>query len=470
MGSLLGGGTTTTNSNQSTSSSTSPWAPQATQVQNLFGQAQQNEQQQASNGPYQGNYVAGQNPYQSAANSNEFNNAGNVQNSGNGQLTLGNGLLSQTAPAYVSNADGLYGNSALTANGALTGALSGYATGTGGGLSSALNSAAISGTQALGSAQSTLGQVQQTGLANQTGTLAADAGQYMNSAPIQSAINSTNAGIAQTLDEQTEPGLNQAAAAGGSVNSSRAGAASAEAQGQAALAQGTADASIQNNAYNTGLGTALSSYESGLNSANSAATAAGSLGNSSSLGTAGLQTGAASTGLSQNLNYGEDSFQNALGANAQLGAGINYANSTLNSGASNLATGAQMQQGAGTSQYGTDQAGLTNAIDQYTGSNNYMSGVLGQYQGLISGNYGSQSTGTSSGTTTQQQPQNILGSLAGIGLAGAGLYSDFGGSSALGGLFGAGNSTIEGYTPTGMSGLGMGASNPWASVTLGPNA
>lgn len=415
MGKLFGGGTTKTTS----SSSTAPWQPQQPYLLGLFSDAQQNEQQRLASGPYTGNYVAGQNAYQAGANQNGYNAGNSIFSNASNQSTAGNNLLS-SGSSYGTNANGLFGNSGVTANSGLMNTLSGIATGSNS-LGSALNSAALNGLTGVNNAQSTLAANQASGSTDQTGRLAADAQTYMNSAPVQSAINSTNAAINQNLTENTLPSLDRAAAMGGSLNSSRAGAASAVARGQAATAIGSADSAIQNNAYNTGMQSALSSYLGGLNASNTAASAAGSLGNYTGLGATSAQTGAANGGLTQNLNYNQASFNNALNANSQVGNSSGLGNSILNSGASNYGTATGLQSNAGTSQYGTDQAALTNAYDQWSGQNTYDNGVLSDYLKLIGGHYGSQS----SGTNTQTQNGSVLSGLLGLGTAVGGIYKDF---------------------------------------------
>jgi len=287
-------------------------------------------------------------------------------------------------------------------------------------------------------------------LADPTSGLISQAGQYMNSSPVQSAINSTNAQLQQQLHEQTVPGLNRQAAMGGALNSSRAGMAEAMANEGEGIAQGNADASILNNAYNTGMGTAAGLYSNGLNTANSANMG----GIQGALGTTGQQIGinqfntgaqlnAANSGLSQQLGFGLGNANTQLAANGQLGTGVgmgfNGATTAGNLAAGNFALGS----GGGMLQQAGDQATLNNAYQVNQNFRNQPWQALQNYWGIAGQPLGSQSAGT--GSMAQQLPPNYAGNALGGAAAGAGLYQS--------GLFGNNTSALS---DTQMNNLGLG--------------
>lgn len=256
------------------SSSTSPWDPQATQVQNIFNQAQQNYNQQSANGPYTGQMTAGTNNTLNDAigRANSWANGSGIALT-DGQSSAGSTGLGALAP-YMARASQL---SQQGLDSGLSGILSQFANGSTSAsgptaaLSQALNDSAVNGASGASNAQNTLSNVSKQAMSDPTERLAANAGTYMNSSPVNEAIAANNATIDQALNQTTLPGINRQAAQGGALNSSRAGAAAAMAQGQAATAKATQAAALQNNAYNQGLSTALSAYNNGLGTAASAA-------------------------------------------------------------------------------------------------------------------------------------------------------------------------------------------------------
>ena len=359
LSSLFGGGKTTQ------TSTTQPWSAQQPYLTDLFANAQNIYNQRSAAGPYTGSFYSPQNGTQFGAETQGANYAfGQGQGLVNQTGATAGGLLGY-APQFGQNAEAL-----------ATGGASGP------GLSGALNEAANAGVR-------TLGQVAANGISDPTQRIAGDAGAYMSSAPVQSAIDATNANIARTLNQQTLPGINRQAAMGGTLNSSRAGAANAQAQGDAGIAEGMADASIQNNAYNQGLGTAAGLYESGNNTALSAGSSA----------------------LGANLGVANLNASTELGANAQLGTGLGLgfggASTTGNLAQGNFTLGSA----AGGAQQQDANNQLANLYQQWQQQNNYGQNILSQYGGDISGNYGGSTTGS------VQQPMNIAGGILGIGAA-----------------------------------------------------
>lgn len=384
MGEIFGGGTT------SSSGSNAPWAAQQPYLEDLFKNAQTVYNQRQTSGPFQGSFYSPENGTQIGAQNQASGYAG-----GTGQW-LANGTAGASAGLY-GNAGNFAGNAGRLAYGGAPGQ---------GGLSTALNGAAINGAN-------TLGAVANNGTGNPTSTILQNAGLYQNSAPVQQSIAATNAGIDQTLNENTLPGLNRAAAAGGSLNSSRAGAANAQAQEGAALAKGSADAGIYSNAFNTGLGTAASEYNTGQGNALSAG--------SSELG--------ANLGLS-NLNASTE-----LGANAQLGTGVGLGLQGATTSAGLAGENYNLGSTAGSAQQQDQNNQLANLYQQWQMQNGYNQNILNQYGQTIQGGYG----GTSSGTQTG--PSNVAGGLLGLGVLagtpfGQGSSGTFGGAGSIAGWLG----------------------------------
>lgn len=440
-GGLFGGGTTT----GTTAGSSSPWGPQAAQLQNVFGQAEGIYNQRSAAGPYSGNLYTG-------LNTNQVNGvnyaSGYARDTGTNlayQQAGAANALTQGAGAYSNNASQMAQNGTQGPNANLSGVLMNY--GQGGemagvptvnqGLTGALNSAATSGANAIGGYNAGLTNVMNTAMGDRTGQILGDAQQYMNGAPTQQALNSVNNQIGQTLNEQTLPGLNRQAAMGGGLNSSRAGMAQAQAQEGAGIAMGSADSSILNNAYNQGLGTAsqqsLGGLNAGLAAANSGLNSNASLAEGNAgfqlqqqLGLTNSRLGATEAGLSSNLGYEGLNAQTQLAANAQLGQGVNtglYAGAAANQTASNNA--ALLNQ-AGAIQNQSDNAQNGANYQQWLLRNGYQQNLLNNYQQNVSGNYGT----TQTGTTAQTAPSSTAGGIIGTGLAAAGLFAPGPGGTA----------------------------------------
>jgi hypothetical protein len=432
-------------------SSNAPWSAQQPYLQQGFQNAQNIYNTQSQAGPYPGQYYA-------PASAQQYNNAGQASNFASGagnNLAYSEANAAQTGlaaqPTYLNNASALVGSGTPGANAGTMNALNNYAQGGGlagvqtvnGNLSSALNQAGVNGAQAINNFNSGLSGAASRAAQDPTQQIAANAGTYMNSSPVQSALNSTNAAIQQTLNEQTLPGINQAAANGGSLNSSRAGAANAMAQGQAATAMGQADSSILNNAYNQGLGVANSTYGTGLGAQIQANTAG--LNANTGLaqgqqnyqlnqqqGETGTQLAAGEAGLSSQLGYNALNANTQLAANAQLGngvaAGLQAGNAAGTTAAGNFGLGSEAGAVGQTNQQNLNNQALlqwqqANGGAALTANQNFMQ--------QIQGNYGS------TGSSTVQNPYSPISSALGAASTVGGLYANnqntlnslFGGSS-----------------------------------------
>ena len=438
--------------------SQSPWAPQQPYMMSGFQDATNAYNTNAAQGPYQGAYVAGQSPMQGTAIGST--DAYNTQLQNLPGQTGGTASGLQTA-AYPNMQTA--GN--MAANGAgpsspLAGILNGYATGQNSAipglnpqLNNSLTQAGINGAQSLGGFTNAQNQVVNESLSDPTTGLIGDASAYMNAAPVQSAIQNTNAQINQQLNEQTVPQLNREASMGGSLNSSRAGMAEGMANQSAAIATGNADSQIENNAYNTGLSTAAAERNAGLTTAmygansglvdnsniaqgqNAALTGQGEFGTNTALG-------ATNSGLNYALGEQGLNANTMLSANAQLGNAT-----SMGLSGTGAADNAALQQQAllangGNLQAQAQQENLTNSYDQYQMDQNQPYQNLDNYWNIVGKPEGSQ------GTTAQQQqiPPNYIGNALGGGTAGYALSQNGG----LSGLFGGGENAAfnagGGYT------------------------
>lgn len=465
-GALFGNNGSGGSSTQSTSSA--PWSAQQPYMEYGFNQAQNIYNNNMAAGPYTGEITADPNGYQGAAENyaNQFaNSEGNfLPNYVAGTAT---NLMGAEAPLLTSA-----GNMAQSGipgmNSGLYSTLQGYGTGattTAGptsALSSALNSGAITGAQSLSSFNSGLQSAAQRAAIDPTSQITSDAAQYENNPAVTSAVNSTNAQIQQVLNEQTVPGLNREAAANGTLNSSRAGMAEAMANEGAGIAEGSADASILNNAYNTGVGAATNTYDTGLNSQISANSLGYNDANYSATGVGSLQQGlnefntntalsAAEGGLGEGLQYSLGNANTELGADQLLegstSLGLNGAVS-----ADNLATGNyNLLAGAGNLQQAGQQSYDTNSLQQWEMQNQYPQQMLNNYWGIVGSPVGTQSTTSGSSNL----PPNYLGNAAAGGILGyQGYNSLFGGASSTG---------SSGYDP-GLYGYSGDASSAGAST------
>lgn len=458
-----------------------PWSPQQPLIENGLSNASGIYNNRIAQGPFTGEMVAPGNSTQQGA----VNYGSAFSNGLGGNLVNGlygtSGTLEGASQPFVGNAENMASNGIQGPNSGLMGTLQGY--GTGGqqinganpALAGALNTAAINSANGLGGFQNTLSQAANAGLSNPTQQVEQNAQTYANAPQVQASLAATNNAINQTLNEQTLPQQNERESMGGALDSSRSGMAQGMAQQAAATAEGQADASIENNAYNTGMSEAGSLYQSGLNTA----TTAGMYGFNDLSNNANTQAGqqiglgeanatnamsAANAGLGQGLNFENANANAMLGANAQLGSatsyGLNGAGDTMNAATGNFSLGSA----AGTLQQSMQQAGDTNAYDQWNMSNQYDQGVLQAYMGVVGTPYGSQGVNTNE----VQNPQNIPGAglggaLAGLGLANqSGLFANSNGANNPG-LFGAGGLFSS-------SGNGLFSSNGTAPSASNPNA
>ncbi len=437
----------TQNQNTQQNSSKTPWAPQASSFQTGLTANDALYRQLAAEPAYSGQLYAGQNQTQTGAQAQALGYTSGIgANSVNAAADVGNSLT-PWSQAYGNNANQIAANGiGYQQNSGLTGALSNIGSGAQGavnsGLSSTLNNAAVNGAQSVGQYNAGLQGIMKQGESDPTQRIAADAGQYANSAAVQGQIGNANAQIQNTLNETTVPGLNRQAAAGGDLNSSRAGAAEAQANTGAALAESNADSQIYANAYNTGMSTASGQYSNGLNTALSAGVA-GLSGNSNlALGTANNQIGATNTqvnaansGLSNALSYSQANTGDQLAGNAQMLAGVNTGLSANNQAGALAAGNYSMAGGIGQTDQTDAQNSLASQYQAYQIHQQYQQGLLTNYMNTanIPQGYGNTtSTSTSNGTTagSATAAPNYGGLAAGGIAAGGALYNSVYGSGA----------------------------------------
>jgi hypothetical protein len=435
MGGSSGGGTSQSQQQQATA----PWQPQQSyQLAGLASDAA-NYANQQNLGGYQGQFVAGGNPSTTAATNNANGYVNNVGNS----LPY---VTGQTADTLMSGANNYVQNArsagAEASNPGLYGTINGYGTGaqtTSGAssnLSNALNNSAVSGAQALEGFQGTLQSAAAKGLSDPTQQIEGDAQSYANSPQVKASLDATNAAINNTLNTQTLPQLNQQEAASGNLNSSRSGAAEGMAKLGAAQAIGSADANIENNALNTGMGTAAGLYSGGLNTA----TSAGMFGYNDLANNANTQA-AQQIGLNE-FNTGTQLGAANSGINAGLAGNSQLGNATGLGIGAGTAAGTQAGQNFGLSsqagllQQQEQQAADTNAYDQWNQQANLPQQQLAQYWNIAGPNLGSSINSDTSQQYTTYPQQNLAGNIAGGAATAAGLYQQLGGSD----MFNGGNS------------------------------
>ena len=448
MSGWFGGGKTT-----STSTTTqAPWSDQQSYLTDAWGQARNIAQQRSDAGPYSGNFTAGTNQ-----NLTDAQTGAPAWANGGGQGVMNNAyntsMIGQGgAQDFHNNAAGMAQNGMPGADRGTMDTMKSYAQGgqmsgvpqLDQGLSNAINAAGTAGAQGLANYNNGIANVASSAVQDHTGQLASDAQRYMNSGAVQSAVGNVNSQIDQTLNEQTNPGFNRAAAAGGTMNSSRAGMGEAMNNENAAIAKGNADSSIMNNAYNQGLSTASNQLSSGLQTAgnleiggmaqnNQIAQGAGNLGlNAQTQGTnSRLQAG--NTALTDQLGYNNADTTARLNANAQLGDGVTQGYQGGQAASSAAQSNFNLLNGAGTSQQQGDQAGLNNSLSKWNMQNSYPQSILNNEYGIVgSNNWGA----SNNGTNTTQQPNNTAGSLAGLGLGVGGLFAQGGALNGAGNWLG----------------------------------
>lgn len=361
-----------TNQTQTTAPS---WQPQVGALTTAFGGAQDAYNAQKAAGPYTGDYVAAPNATQYGA----YNQAGN----------------------FASN----YGS------------LPGQQIGVGQGL---LNN--------YGTSQNALGALYGFGSNDQTKNNINTANAYANNPYISQAADAATYGARRDAAENAIPSLYRNAAASGNLNSDRAALSQGVVERGLAENRQNIEAGMRNNAFTTGLNTALTQNQQGLGALGSAMTGGATLG------------GAGSNMLTQGIN----DQTNLSNLYAAAGSGLNS----------------------------LDQSILNNALAKYQGSiSDTWSPVQNLYNIAGANNWGQ--TQTTNGTTigispvqNQQRPGALSYLGAGLGMLGSVAGLGMGGGSTLGGMM-AGSMFPSFFSKAGGAGSGM--SFPIASDNGGFN-
>lgn len=199
-----------------------------------------------------------------------------------------------------------------------------------------------------------------SGLVGQANTL--DSG-YNVPAEVAAAMQPAE----QAASESTLPNLYRHAAAEGNLNSDRTAVAQGVVQQGLGQTAESLDAQLQNQNFANSLSTAMS--QNGQN-----------ISGLTSLG--GLGAGVSATGA------------------GQVASGVN----TGESAATGAQTGANTQQTL-------DQSNLNNSIDKYTNQQNFPLQALQTYMSMIKGNYGNQTSGT---TTTNPSIASTIGGIGSV--------------------------------------------------------
>lgn len=378
---------------------TVPWAEQQPYLIDAWQKAQANFASAQNSPYYQGNLYTGLNDIQKAGLNGVTNWAG----------TNGGLLAGKTTDAAT---DALT-RGGFFANNALHGAAGNYGAGVGAdqsGLMGTFGAQALGGTgQLTDGIWSTLAHAQD----DPTKANITAASSYADNPFLQSQIDAALADVTDQLGTGLV-GLNNAASAGGNLNSSRAGAAEAEMRGQAARTIGTLSANMRSDAYKTGLQLA-----EGARQAN-AQTNLGAL-------SAGLNfTGQGMNALNSAQAARNGEIGNRLAANGQLagqtGLGLQAADLSNNIGLNNA--GAVLSAGG---VYQTDANNQNQAnFQQWQGQDTRSTDLLKRYYEIVGSNgWGGTKTETGAyagqGAGASALQGAIGGGMTGLGMLGTGM-------------------------------------------------
>jgi hypothetical protein len=422
---------------QTTKQENAPWAVQQPYLEQGMSEAQRLYDETKDKPAYSGELSAGLNDTQNAGYQSGVNYANGTGKALAGQAADNAGSLMGATSPYLQNAAALAAGGAGALNPTTQGVLSATANGQPLAQTTVAGAAGLEGQQgALATAQGLSAQAAQ----DPNGGILAAARGYVDNDLINGQVDAATRDVARTLGEETLPGLNARAMAGGNVNSARAGAAEAVARRAAEDRAADISSEIRSNAYNTGLQTALTAKGQqdslALGALSQAASTAGAL---STLGESQRQSDGANR-LSAATSLGSLSLQGQqldastrLQANGQLGQAALAGFDAAQSAGALQDANATRQVVAGDAQQADENRALQDAQTAYYAQQNYDQQKLQNYWGIVGQNLGSTTTTT---TPAAQGPSMIQGALGGAAL-GAGLMSGgSGGAGALSGLAG----------------------------------
>lgn len=432
----------------SQTSSNAPWSAEQPYMQNGYNQAAAIEAQRMGQAaPTQ--FIAGENGMQTSANQSIYNTGMGAASQFSPWSQAGS-LLAGNAGAYSNNANSIASNGIGSLDPSMTNLMSNYAatgqmpnqTGADPNVANSISSAATQGLGSLGQAQGIANNVANgQNTAQQAQQTAQNAGQYVNNDILNGQINAVGTDINRNLSQTTIPGIQAAAQATGSVNSSREGALEGIADVGANENLANASANLRGAAYNNGVNVAAAQTQNAntnqLNAANvlntngstagSLATSQQALQQQNGQFNTTSQLGAAQNVNSDNLAYQTANTQAQLAGNAQLGTGLTTGMAASNTGLAGTLAGETAAQGAGSYQQNQDQLAINQNLAAYNAADTRDQGVLNDYWNIVG-----KPTGSSGSQTTTPNNGGIGGAVSGgVGgaMAGYGLYNNLTGGS-----------------------------------------
>jgi len=438
----------TSKKSQTSTSTSQPWSVQQPHLQQAFTDAQSNYEAAKGRDAWEAT-----NPTTAGLNDTQREAAAVAADYARGQGATNAALASQQAGAlmgagtgFLNNAGALAQNGAGPADATAAGVLTRAANG------QAMGSAGVAGASGLAGQQGALATAQ--GLAAQGQTdlnpgIAAAAQGYMNSDLINGQVDAATRDVARTLGEETLPGLNAHAMAGGNLNSARAGAAEAVARRGAEDRAADISTAIRSDAFKTGINAALTANGQQNSLALGALSQAGSIsGAMSNLGETQRQfdtstrvNAAQSLGALDTSNRSLDA-QTRLNANAQLGTATGMGFDAAQTAGALVDANAGRIGAQGDMQQAEEQRLIDQARTQYYANEERQKQALQDYYGII----GAQNWGNSTTSTVPTGAGNVFqgalgGAVGGLGMsASAGLLDKYAssakaGSGAQGALF-----------------------------------
>ena len=420
---------------QTTSQTQAPWGPQASQLEFGMGEARRLYEEGRDKPAFPGEASVGLNDTQRTA----LQGGTDFANGSGAALTQGAtanaaNLMGATSP-MLQNAGALAAGGTGGPNAAAAGVLQQAATGP----AQQLNATGRGGVAGVEAAMGQAGALSARAAQDPNAALRAAATGYVNSQDVDAQVDAASRDVTRQFSEETIPGLNARAMAGGTVNSARAGAAEAVARRGAEDRVADISSAIRTNAFNTGLQTATTAAGQQNALALGANEQAGSL-SQGLLTTSEAQrqfdtntrTGAAANLGELSLGASTLDARTRLEANGQLGeasrAGFDAAQ------AAGVIHDANMQRigTQGTAEQMEAQRVRTEEINRYYSEEQRKQQLLGQYWDVVGArSYGSQTDGTTTGPTPAS-PSMLQGALGGAA-AGAGVMSgNYGGAVRVG--------------------------------------
>lgn len=412
---------------QTQTTNSEPWAPQGIRLESNYVLAEDLKAQQWNRGPWQGDLSPDMDPLRRQALDGSAAFANGQGAAIAGQANNAAGTLISAAPGFVDRAGALAttgtGGMNATAQNTLTAAASG-----------APLADASRATGALDAALATSRGLAPTGDPAQRALTTG--GQFADSDVVRQQIDNAALDVARNFNENTAPGLNARASAGGNLNSARAGIAEGLARRDAGEAVGRIAATMRGNAFNQGVSASLegNSQNNALALGANAQTLQGANLAENMRGTDISTRMAGATGLSsQDLAARGLDVNTRLAANAQAGEaafrGFDAAQSAgalfdantgrlINTGSANEAEAARVAE---------------EDFQNYMRDYNFRQGLIADSMGVLTA--GGVQAGTSTSTIMGPRPQspNFLQGALGGAMMGAGMSPYFRSTPSVGG-------------------------------------